>query len=139
DNTVRPSHVATATIQELLCGPVLAGAAEAEGGEAAPPPVPDAGGPRIDRSSVRLEGEAVTFSVHRPLSKASVARHAFAISAYDNRDGWYAVAVVRATLLDRCAKKVRLELATGFGGSLVRIIAHGTGPYPRLGSNLVPL
>ncbi len=139
DNTVRPSHVATATIQELLCGPVLAGAAEAEGGEAAPPPVPDAGGPRIDRSSVRLEGEAVTFSVNRPLSKASVARHAFAISAYDNRDGWHDVEVVRDPILDRGAKKVRLELATGFGGNLVRIIAHGTGPYPLLGSNLVPL
>jgi hypothetical protein len=42
-------------------------------------------------------------------------------------------------VLDRGAKKVRLELATGFGGNLVRIIAHGTGPYPLLGTNLVPL
>ncbi|HEX8693775.1 MAG TPA: hypothetical protein VF746_15240 [Longimicrobium sp.] len=149
DNTVRPSHVATSTIQELLCGPLFrllaaAPAPEGRGEEATPaadsgPAYPaDAGGPRIDPDSVALEGEAVTFTATRRLSRASVAPESFSVSAYDNRDGWHAVEI-RAAGVDRGGTRVRLDLDTGYGGNLVRIIARGTGPAPLLGSNGVPL
>ena len=98
----------------------------------------DAGGPRIDPNSIQLEGEAVLLAATKRLSKASVAPMAFSVSAYDLRDGWHNVEV-RATRLDTAQRKVRLELATGFGGNLVRIIARGTGPAPLLGTDLVPL
>jgi hypothetical protein len=50
------------------------------------------------------------------------------------------VEVVSARTTDRGGRAVRLELATGFGGNLVRVIARGTGPSPLLGAAaLVPL
>jgi hypothetical protein len=146
DVTVRPSHVATSTIQELLCGPRFTSPAAApppdpDEEDADPPPLPgDAGGPRIDPASVVLEGEAVTMTATARLSKASVAEKAFSVSAYDLRDGWHEVEVVEARTTDRGGRAVRLELATGFGGNLVRVIARGTGPSPLLGAaGLVPL
>jgi hypothetical protein len=143
DNTIRAAHVATATIQELLCGPLFAlAAAAAEGaeGEAPPPPPEDAGGPRVVPASVKLEGgETVTFTVDKPLSKASVAREAFAIWAYDNRDGWREVEIARDPVVDKSGKRVRVELKPDFGGNLVREIAHGSGPAPLLGTSLIPL
>jgi hypothetical protein len=87
---------------------------------------------------VRLEGEAVTMTATSRLSRASVAARGFSVSAYDNRDGWHVVEIREATV-DRGGTRIRLELNTGFGGNLVRIIARGTGPTPLLGSNGVPL
>jgi hypothetical protein len=140
DETVRASHVATATIQELSCGPLfkLVGAAAAEGAE--PPAAPaDAGGPRIKPDSVKLEGEAISFTSDGPISKASVAREAFTITAYDLRDGWREVEIARDPVIDKSGKRVRIELSSSFGGNLVRLIARGTGPAPLLGTNLIPL
>jgi len=196
DNSVRPSHVATSTIQELLCGPLFSllsapppeeeeeeeeeeesegggaggdgggggeGGGEGDegggggggGGEAPDPPpangnveLPSPGaaeeslgpsGPRILPDSVELEGEAVIMRANAPLSRASVAREAFIISAYDNRDGWREVEIARDPTLDRTRRRIRIELSSGFGGNLVRIIARGTGPAPLLGTNLLPL
>lgn len=174
DNTVRPSHVATRTIQELLCGtrcacdaaapapaPEEPGEVEAPGeleepGEAEEPvgepgdgpeaeesligerDRADAGAPRIDPASVRLGGERVSLTATQPLSRASVQPDAFSISAYDLRDGWHPVEI-RETRVERNRRTVHLELATGFGGNLVRVIARGTGPRPLLGTTLLPL
>lgn len=176
DNTVRRSHVATSTLQELLCGPPCGAPAAAgeevpedpeepaapEGSDGEDPeeeepvveaPVrlpsaevaaegaesaPDAGGPRIDPGSVTLEGEAVTLTATRRISKASVGESSFSVTAFDNRDGWHPVRIRRASV-DRTGKRIRLDLGTTFGGNLVRIIARGTGPTPLLGSNGVPL
>jgi hypothetical protein len=137
DATVRPSHVATSTIQELLCGPLFA--ALAGGGAPAAEPVPDAGGPRIDPTSVKLEGEAVSFTTNTPLSKASVARESLTVSAYDNRDGWREVEIARDPVVDKSGRRVRIELSSSFGGNLVRLIARGTGSAPIVGTNLIPL
>ncbi|HEV2736315.1 MAG TPA: hypothetical protein VGV85_15835 [Longimicrobiaceae bacterium] len=98
----------------------------------------DAGGPRIDPASVRVEGETVTLAATSRVSKASVGESSFSVTAFDNRDGWHGVPVRRAGV-DRTGKRIRLDLADGPGGSLVRIIARGTGPTPLLGSNGVPL
>ena len=145
DVTVRPSHVATRTIQELLAGTCgcdgPSGGGGGGGGSPAPVPLPapaDAGGPRIDPASVVLEGERVTLTATAPFSRASVQPDAFSVSAYDIRDGWHAVEI-RETRVERNRRTVHLELDTGFGGNLVRVIAYGTGPRPLLGTGLVPL
>lgn len=174
DNTVRPSHVATRTIQELLCGtrcacdaaapapeepapgepapkdPEAEGPGEAEvpaeDGEVYPAPpresldtgAADAGGPRIDPYLVVLKGERVSLTATQPLSRASVQPDAFSVTAYDLRDGWHDVEI-RETRVERNRRTVHLELDTGFGGNLVRVIARGTGPRPLLGTTLLPL
>lgn len=176
DNTVRPSHVATRTIQELLCGtrcacdaagPAPAPAPEEPGpveepkpveepapveepgdglGRPAPPEesligdgeLADSGGPRIDPYLVMLKGERVSLTATQPLSRASVQPDAFSVSAYDLRDGWHQVEI-RETRVERNRRTVHLELDTGFGGNLVRVIARGTGPRPLLGTTLLPL
>lgn len=140
DNTVRPSHVATRTIQELLSGVCGCDGAPGGGGSPPPPPPPppDAGGPRIDPASVELSGERVTMTATAALSRASVHPDAFSVSAYDIRDGWHAVEI-REARMERNRRTVHLELDTGFGGNLVRVIAYGTGPRPLLGTGLVPL
>jgi hypothetical protein len=100
--------------------------------------VADAGGPRIDPYLVVLKGERVTLTATQPLSRASVQPDAFSVSAYDLRDGWHQVEI-RETRVERNRRTVHLELDTGFGGNLVRVIARGTGPRPLLGTGLVPL
>ncbi len=152
ETAVRPSHVATSTIQELLCGPLFGAAAapapapadgpapvspaaDAPAGEAAAAP-PDAGGPRVDPASVVLKGETITFQVSSPLSAASVEASSFVVAAYDRRDGWSTVDVKGASVKD---DRVTVDLTTAPGGNLVRLIARGTGDSPLLGTNLVPL
>lgn len=142
DNTIRAAHVATATIQELLCGPLFAaagggGGGGGTGGEAEAPA--DAGGPRVVPDSLAVEGEAVTFTATKALSRASVGPQAVEVWAYDNRDGWRNIELARDPILDSSRKRVRLELTSTYGGNLVRVIVRGTGPTPVLGSNGVPL
>lgn len=139
DNGVRPVHIPTSTIQELLCGPALAAAPA----EAAAPPAPaepeDAGGPRIDGGSVEVDGEFIRFTVHGgPLMKASVDPRAFSVTAFDNRDGWV-TAEIKAVEYDEGESRVTLELRDAPGGNLLRLIARGTGPCPLLGRNRIPL
>jgi hypothetical protein len=93
---------------------------------------------RRSRRQGYREGEAITLRVNGRLSKASVEPRAFVVSAYDNRDGWSTVDI-RAVSTDTRGTRVRLDLRTGFGGNLVRLIARGTGAAPLLGTNLVPL
>jgi hypothetical protein len=80
----------------------------------------------------------VSLTATEPFSKASVRPDAFSVSAYDLRDGWHAVEI-REVRVERNRRTVHLELDTGFGGNLVRVIAYGTGPHPLLGTGLVPL
>jgi hypothetical protein len=167
DNTVRRAHVATSTLQDLLCGPLFrasgGGAPQllapineapsegggsgrgdlpeedfpAEAGDANAPADPGIG-PRIDPGSVRLEGEVVTMRSVGRLSRASVAPESFSVSSYDLNDGWASVEV-RAASVDRGGTRVRLDLTHTYTGNLVRVIARGTGPAPLLGTNLAPL
>lgn len=131
DLTIRPSHVATRTIQELLCG-------RGPAGEGAPPPaaVPaDAGGPRVKRETFTVAGRELAFDLDRPLDDASVERDAFRVSFFD-ATGW---THHRTTpRYDSAAKRVVLRLATEPAG-LVRLIARGTGSSPLLGADGVPL
>ena len=54
-----------------------------------PDPIADAGGPRIDPESVKLQGEILTFKLTGPpLMKASAEARAISVTAFDTRDGW---------------------------------------------------
>ena len=73
DQGVRPVHLPTSTIQELLCGPpcrctpALIAPPDADSPEPVAPgpdgiaPGADAGGPRIDAKSVGIQGEVISF------------------------------------------------------------------------------
>jgi len=135
DVTVRPSHVATSTIQELLCGPLFqAPAGEGEGGEAIPPE--DAGGPRVNRVSVELTTTTAKLYFTEDLDPATVTVAAFAVSWLD-AEGWHDSNVIEATYFWE-ERSVTLNFETAVEGR-VRLIARGTGRTPLLGINNVPL
>jgi hypothetical protein len=127
DPTVRPSHVATATIQELVCGPLLSSFGA----------LADAGGPRIDRGSVKTVGTSVTMTVVGPLEAASVVPAAFSVSAFGGA-GWTTLAV-NTSVYSNVDNTITLTLAATGAGQLVRVIARGTGDHPLLGTNKIPL
>ncbi|HEV7590717.1 MAG TPA: hypothetical protein VGO40_21585, partial [Longimicrobium sp.] len=141
DPTVRPSHVATSTIQELTCG----GACCAAPAPAPPPPPPppddalflpvDAGGPRI--ASAALTRAAVVMQATAKLAQHSVTPAAFSVSRFDPARGWTAMKIGSATV--DAANRIMLAVGTRAAGAVVRVIARGTGPTPVLGEGLVPL
>lgn len=126
DVTVRPSHVATSTIQELTCGPLAAAAGA------------DAGGPRIDPSSVAFAGPTVTIPLTAALHGNSVGPHAFSVTTF-SAAGWIAVGIASAPLYDEPTKTISLTLSAAPAGDVVRLVVRGTGDMPLLGANLVPL
>ena len=132
---VRPSHVATRTIQELLCGPLFAGGPGPGPGPAPLPP--DAGGPRVDLATVKLNPKSLTFTVTKPLHAASVDVGAFLVTSFDDNDGWSGVDLKRA-VLDAAHTKVTLEFKEAPTGVRVRLVARGMGPTPLLGADFVP-
>ena len=99
DNAVRPSHVATRTIQELLCGSLASGmaapaapAAPARRGGPRPVAVPphdaDAGGPRIDADTLKVKNKRIEFATDQPLAARSVGKGGVDVFGYDAKRGW---------------------------------------------------
>lgn len=127
----RRAHVATATIEELLCGRILGGAG---GGGAAGP---DAGGPRVTDIAVDRAGKSVTIKLDRPLDESSVGHDAFRVARLQNA-GWEPIKVRSATLAGD-GLSVVVALRTDPGTDPLRFIAHGTGQTPLVGKDLVPL
>ncbi|HEX7333266.1 MAG TPA: hypothetical protein VF290_17320 [Pyrinomonadaceae bacterium] len=127
DNSVRPSHVATTTIQDLLCGPAFGGAGT--GGSL---------GPQADHASVKFpDARTIEFTVSKSLQPASVTVAAFSVTTFDSTAGWQTSTIDTATY-DDTKKTVTLKVAADLSGR-VRLIAKGTGPTPLLGNDLVPL
>ncbi|MBZ5558154.1 MAG: hypothetical protein LAO77_12845 [Acidobacteriia bacterium] len=132
--TVRRSHIATATIQELLCGPLFT----AVSGPApkAPPPRARAaaatnGGPTV--SDAKFSPKSITLQTSRPLAKASVEPAAFSVTEYDDKAGW---SVVHIKAVARQADgTIKIDLKESASAGLVRLIARGTGPAPLLAEN----
>lgn len=125
--TVRPSHVATATIQELLCGPVLAGAAN-------PPAAPT--GPTV--SDPQLSAQSITFKTSRAIAASTLDPKAFSVSDYSDSNGWSNIDIKAVSVAQDGSMLVELKEAPS--GSLVRFIIKGTGPTPLLAAdNHVPL
>jgi hypothetical protein len=130
DTSVRPSHVATTTIQDLLCGGLLAPRG----------PQADADtGPRIDpRSVILLTAKAIMFSVDKDLHDASVKAAAFSVTWFDPTGGWQRANIANASYGGTETKTVVLDLDTAVSRR-VRLVVFGTGPTPLLGADLAPL
>ncbi len=131
DVTVRPTHVATATIEELLCG---AGFLSAE-------PAPATLGPQVAPGSVTATagGNTIKFTTDSDLQPATVAAGAFSVTFLDaaGTSPWTDLGPTAAW--DAPTKTVTLTLATAPGTGLLRLIARGTGPMPIVGANSIAL
>lgn len=140
NNKVRDVHIATATIQELLCGPLfqLNGSIENPGGDFAPRA--DAGGPRIEPSSVDTEGASLMFThTGEDLLRRSVeANVSVFVSSYDVNTGWIVESIADITF-DNSQVGIVLDRDGALASDLIRLVVKGTGPTPVLGSNRVPL
>jgi hypothetical protein len=123
DVGVRPTHVATTTVQELLQG--SAGIA---------------GGPFVIPSSVQLNEAAnsIEMTVSDVLAPMSVTGGNFSLSVFDATAGWSSPAL-DAPAYDNTTRKITLTYTQPLVGSLVRLIVRGAGPTPVLGANLAPL
>jgi hypothetical protein len=128
DNTVRPSHVAGSTVQELLCGGITDENAAA-GAEA---------GPRADPASVTVTGQDISITFDAPLQEASLSAGSFSVSAFDETEGWTEHAIEEVAY-EPATLTVTVTLAEEPSGSALRVIAAGTGPTPILGENLLPV
>lgn len=128
DISVRPSHVATTTIQDLLCSPL----------PVAPEPGAEDIGPRVEPGSVLLlTSKAIEFRVDRELHYASVKPAAFSVTWFDPARGWQKANILTASYGGSETLTVNLELKSPVHGR-VRLIVYGTGASPLLGRNLVP-
>ncbi|HJR25765.1 MAG TPA: hypothetical protein VJ804_09840 [Acidimicrobiales bacterium] len=138
DTSVRPNHVPTSVLQELLCGLFHGPGA----GPAASPsdPVTDSAplreGPRITRERVEVSARTIRLRATAPLNATSVEPRAFSVSEWQN--GWNVLEVREATV-DAARTTITLRLRESLTGNRVRIIAAGTGPTPVLGDDLLPI
>ncbi len=131
--TVRPSHIATATIQELLCGPLFTGGSA---GPLPPPPPPAPTGPTV--TSATLAPKSVTFTTSRAIAPATLDSEGVSVTDYDDKDGWSDIEVKAIAALKDGS--MRIDLKEAPAGSYVRLIIRGTGPTPLLAAdNYIPL
>jgi hypothetical protein len=143
--TVRRSHIATATIQELLCGPLF-GIAAASAPPAptptptpapapvpvpVPAPAPTPTGPTV--TDATLKEQIVDLKTSRPLATASLNNAAFSVSDYSDPGGWTPL-VIKAVALQGDGS-VRVELDSAPAGTHVRLLARGTGATPLLAAD----
>jgi hypothetical protein len=115
--TVRRSHVATATIQELLCGPLFTAGVRT--------------GPTV--TGARLLKQSVALKTSRPLAPATVKAEAFTASDYDDDRGWTPLGIGKVELQSDDSVLVQLDSAPT--GAFVRFVARGTGPTPLLAAD----
>lgn len=116
----RPTHVATATVQELICGTGIEVPA-------------DAGGPRIAPESIVPTAATITLTASAALLGESVKPRGFSLTTLDPTNGWTDVTISDATV-DAAGTAITLTLGAPapLSGRLYRLIAHGTGPAPLL-------
>jgi hypothetical protein len=131
DNTVRPAHVRTRTLQELAGFPVAA--APAPDALVAPEEVEVDAPPRAVAGSARLAGRSLALAFTAPLQPATVAPEAFAVTVL-RAAGWREVAV-EAAELDEAGTTVTLRLASAPRARPVRALARGAGRAPLLGTD----
>ena len=131
DQSLRTALLPTATIQELACSlaPDLLGSATAE----------DTGAPRVVADSLRWsdDGRVWAFDVTAPLVPGSV-RRAVRMTSLSAR-GWVDEDI-DAVRYDPDGPGIVIEMADRPVNALVRILVHGTGPTPVVGTDpLLPL
>ena len=132
DVTIRSAHVATSTIQELLCGPLFqdVGASGA------------AAGPRVLPTTVTIaDNQTITFQVDQDLHVQSVKQAEFSVTVFDDAAGWQTFALAADPVYAAgAAKTVTIKLAAALpAGARVRLLVRGTGPTPILSTAYVPL
>lgn len=120
--TVRPSHIATATIQELLCGPLFGAPA---------PAAPATTGPTV--LDAKLGEQTITLLTSRPLAAASISPAGFWVSDYGDTTGWAPMVITAAAL--QGDGSVRIDLASAPTGTRLRLVARGTGATPLLSAD----
>jgi hypothetical protein len=165
DPTIRSTHIATRTLQELLCGPCCDATSttttieythgpeeEDDDDDVRIPSEVDPGSstntrcdppataraPSIVRHAL-VRGSALPVIIlvaDRPLARASVTRAAFSLTAFDLVAGWSALSFEPSLSDD--ATTVMLTLTTNPVSALLRLVIHG-GPTPLLGADLRPL
>lgn len=135
DVTVRPSHVATSTIQELLCGPLFQ--------LSAPPPAEeeddgaeDAGGPRVYPDKWEVSAVSIKLPFNGALLAETITPEVFSVSWLDAK-GWHISEIANVSYLDD-DHSVTVNFAP-IGAGKMRLVARGTGATPIMGANGVPL
>jgi hypothetical protein len=118
DNRVRPSLVATSTIQELAAAGALVAPAVDEG-------------PRADPDSISFSGNEISFTLDKPLLPATVVLGVFTVTALQ-ASGWQPVDLAAVTTADGDTRVV-LTLDGADDTLPTRLIAAGTGPTPLTG------
>jgi hypothetical protein len=121
DVSIRPSHVATSTIQELVNG------------------VPEgfSGGPVVTSASVATTWDQITLTLSDKLAEKSVAPAAISFTVFDSAGGWSSPPLTPADLAyDNDTQTITVKIAPPAAGSLIRLLVNGSGPNPVLGANL---
>jgi len=124
DVGVRPTHVATSTIQELLTGSQLR-----------------SDGPRIVPNSIVIaEGPpaSVILGLDQPLAPQSVTSDVFSLTAFNPATGWTDLVLDPPTLSDADSTVAMTFTGPLPAGALVRFIIRGSGTKPLLGADLAP-
>lgn len=157
DNTVRDTHIATSTIQELLCGHFSSGLDQTD----APPPdnpspetpatpspgvaglsrpiklessSPDSGGPRIEPDSIVVAGSEIRMTHTGPkfLKKSLKENESVFVNAYSASGGW-AEPEIDHISYNPGAKEVTINFREKLKkGIELRIVLKGTGMTPVL-------
>jgi hypothetical protein len=129
DVTVRPVHIPTRVIQELLCASLFQKIIGSH---------TTASGPRVLSDTVQIADNDISFQLDADLHPKSVAKEAFSVATFTDADGWKEISVTPS--LTSAPPKLNLHLDTPLAAdTLVRFIARGTGAKPLLGTNLAPL
>jgi hypothetical protein len=121
DTGVRPSHVATETIQELTCAGALA--------------LAPTGAAPTSFSAVALADTTLTLTATASLDSRTVHPEAFAVRALTSH--WADISIADATY-DDTTHEVTLTLDE-VPAPPWRVVAFGTGPSPLLDASLKPL
>jgi hypothetical protein len=124
DTSVRPAHVATATIQELTIG--------GDSDEVAA-----SSGTRVSACQLAADGSSVTLTFTAALDAPSVQDEAFSVSLYSG--GW-SDSKLKSSLDTPTQVTLALKSSVTLGDTdVLRVIALGTGPHPLLDTTLSPL
>jgi hypothetical protein len=127
DVTVRPSLVATAAIQELLCGPEFRNVGA----------VGATIGPRV--VSAAVSDTEIRFELDKDVEPQSIAADSIAVNTFAGGGSWQDVSFMTTLTSDPPAITLQQLKPALPAGSLVRLVVRGTGPKPVLGTNLAPL
>ncbi|MCX6598065.1 MAG: hypothetical protein NTV70_17045 [Acidobacteria bacterium] len=124
DYKLRPTHVATRTIEELLNGPATATA-------------PAAAGPQVVDASVTIADDStLVLQFTTDIQDKTLSLDSIALTVLNGP--W--VANLKAVAYDAAARQAKITTNTPLAAkAIVRLIVRGTGPAPVMGVNGFPL